>query len=573
MSRSLTNNQLLIRELVTQEFSDSSYSDEATFFEFFATSQALKDYDLSDEEIESGLIGSGLDGGCDSIYLFYNDVLVSEDTVENISISREAKLELTVIQAKNSLSFGEDAIMKWKTTMDNLLQFDNQLTMFQGRYSNELISFFQLFKDFRIKLLKSRLKLSFRFFYITLSNELHPNVEAQANELKDKIYSMFPGNNTLCEVKFVSADSLMSCYNTQSDNTFNLSLSESPIAMGRHKDYVALVSLSNYYKFITDEKNELRKYIFESNVRDYQGHNNVNNEIHETLSCEHCEDFWWLNNGVTIVCSDATLVTGKELLLTDPEIVNGLQTSNEIYNYFKDNSAALEQENRNLLVRVIVPENESSRDKIILATNSQTSIPPVALRATDPIHRQIEMYFKSRGLYYDRRKNYYKNQGKKTSEIVSIAFLGQCLMSLFLQKPNFARARPSTLLNNDEYYKRMYIDNNDLEVFYKSALLGKRIEKSIKTSDKYSTTTKSDILFYVLFYVVASYLGTPEITPTQLKSIDLIAIDDSKIHDAAQVVLHYYNILGANSTVAKGSDLILQLKSSLDKKVVENIVK
>ena len=34
-------------------------------------------------------------------------------------------------------------------------------------------------------------------------------------------------------------------------------------------------------------------------------------------------------------------------------------------------------------------------------------------------------------------KNYYKNQGKKASEIVSIAFLGQCLMSLFLGKPNY----------------------------------------------------------------------------------------------------------------------------------------
>ena len=57
-----------------------------------------------------------------------------------------------------------------------------------------------------------------------------------------------------------------------------------------------------------------------------------------------------------------------------------------------------------MLLRVIVPENEETRDKIIRATNSQTPIPKSSLRATDNVHRNIEDYFKPRGLYYDRRK-------------------------------------------------------------------------------------------------------------------------------------------------------------------------
>ena len=62
----------------------------------------------------------------------------------------------------------------------------------------------------------------------------------------------------------------------------------------------------------------------------------------------------------------------------------------------------------NILVRFIVPVSEEVRDDIIFATNNQTNIPKSSLRVTDPIHLQIEMYCKSRGLYYDRRKNYYK---------------------------------------------------------------------------------------------------------------------------------------------------------------------
>ena len=59
-----------------------------------------------------------------------------------------------------------------------------------------------------------------------------------------------------------------------------------------------------------------------------------------------------------------------------------------------------------------------------------------------------------------------KIKGKKAKDIVGgIIFLGQCLITLFLQKPDFARARPSTLLTDDETYAKLYEDNKDLEGF------------------------------------------------------------------------------------------------------------
>ena len=141
-------------------------------------------------------------------------------------------------------------------------------------------------------------------------------------------------------------------------------------------------------------------------------------------------DFWWLNNGITILAEKVIPVTNKELSIINPEVVNGLQTSTEIYNYYSENLGLLESENRNVLIRVIVPASEESRDNIIFATNNQTNIPKSSLRVTDTIHLQIEMYFKSRGLYYDRRKNYYKNQKKKAADIVGVSFLAQCLISI-----------------------------------------------------------------------------------------------------------------------------------------------
>lgn len=567
MAKILTNDQLLIREYVKQQFPTSQFSKESDYFEFFAASQALKEYDLSDEEIESGLMGGGGDGGCDGAYLFYNDILVGEEFIANLKdIPRTATIQVAIVQAKNELSFHEDAIMKWKAISENLLQFGNQIDTYATRYSESVRNFFQNFKDLRIKLMASRgVQICFKYLYVSLAKELSSNVDEQAKELERLLHTIFPGPSTLAEVKFIDASTLMELFNTQVSQDFVLPLEEIPIAIGNYKNYVALVKLSNYYRFITDEKGALKKYIFESNVRDYQGHTNVNNEIYSTLSEKGAEDFWWLNNGITILASNITPATQKQLIITDPEIVNGLQTSNEIYRFFTKHQDLLETEARNILLRIIVPDDESSRDRIILATNNQTLIPLVALRATDPIHRQIEMFFKSRGLFYDRRKNYYKNQGKKPSEIISIGFLGQCLMSLFLGKPNYARARPSTVLSDDTNYNKLYKENSDLEVYFKSALLGKRVETCIKSSENYTTAEKSDILFYVIYFLAARLLHTPDILPDNFKQIELDYVDDGAINEAAQTILQIYHELGGNNKVAKGSELLDRVRQELTK--------
>ena len=142
MSKSMTNDQLLIREYVKQQYAALQFSDQAAYFEFLAASQALREYDLSDEEIEAGLTGGGGDGGCDGVYLFFNDVLVGDDYIDNLSsVPREATLNILVVQAKNELGFGEDAIMKWKVTSANLLQFENQIGSFSGRYTEKVFPF------------------------------------------------------------------------------------------------------------------------------------------------------------------------------------------------------------------------------------------------------------------------------------------------------------------------------------------------------------------------------------------------------------------------------------------------
>ena len=556
------NAQILLENLIEQEFrNNDNYSNISEYFEFFSASQILKNQGLSDDEVDNGIVGKGFDGGCDSIYLFLNNLLITPDVVEHISAPKDSILEMIIIQSKKTTSFGEDAVMKWKTISGNLLDLSKTTTDFTARYNADILEAFTTFRDTYTRLITSRVKLKFRFYYATLASELHPNVIQQAEELKDTIKGLFP--NAVVEVTFVDSDTLFEMYNAVIENRVNLKFADIPISPNQ-KNYVALVDLKSYFNFIVNDEGDVRKSFFDSNVRDYQGKNNVNSSISETLHRADDNDFWWLNNGVTVLASEATLVNNRELQIVNPEIVNGLQTSMEIYNYFSENREALESEKRSILLRIIVPDNEESRDQIIFATNNQTNIPKATLRVTDPIHLQIEMYFKSRGLFYDRRKNYYKNQGHKPAEIVGVSFLAQCLITIFLKKPDYARARPSTLLNDEKTYNELYEKNNNLEVFYRVALLGKKIQKNVRSGSDYSSAEKSDILYYVLYAVIADVLGKRNITPADIKNLDMDSVTDTLIEDIRNRVYEIYKQHGGNGRVAKSAEFIQYIDNMLD---------
>lgn len=550
MVTQLTNNQILLKECFKQEFEESSgYKDLNTFFEHFAASQVLKDFNLSDEEIDNGNSGGGNDGGCDNLYIFLNGELVTVDQIEGLNATKGSYLDFFILQCKNTTSFGEDAIMKWKTVSDNLLDMSNKLDSFKDRYNEITIESFALFRKAIEKLVRSQVKIRFYYYYISLGIEIHPNVTNQANELKTLVKKYYPSSEV--QVYFITADQLIDMYNAD----VNLELVDQPISLSEN-EYISLVKLGTYFKFITDDNLFLRKTFFESNVRDYQGHNSVNSSIANTLAGEGNEDFWWLNNGVTILSTDIKLITNKSLQVVNPEIVNGLQTSREIYNYFSERNGRINDDNRTILVRVIKPESEESRDNIIFSTNNQTSIPKSSLRVTDTIHLQIEMYFKNRGLYYDRRKNYYKNQKKKAIDIISVSFLAQCLISLVLRKPDFARARPSTLLTDEETYKYLYEDNQDLEAYYKAAKIGRIVQNTLKTFTTMSNTEVNDILFYVIYAVVAVVVKKKQLNFTDLKNFDLNNITKDSICSISNIIYQKYKNLGGNSRIAKSKTFI-----------------
>jgi len=311
----------------------------------------------------------------------------------------------------------------------------------------------------------------------------------------------------------------------------------------------------------------MRRGIFDANVRDYQGDIEVNRGIRATLEKAEGEDFWWLNNGITIVV-DETTHSSKSLTLKNPQIVNGLQTSQEIYHVLQ---ASKKDEARNLLVRVLVPqpEVEGSYQRIVRATNSQTSVSPASMRATDPFHRDIEDFLKANKLYYERRKNYYKNEGRPRDAIISVQYLAQAVMAILLGRPNDARARPSTLLKNDQDYQKVFNSAHPVKMYLACAQLMKRCEAFLRSKGLEQKEVNN--LKYHLAMLV-SRMAANQATPTseQIAKIDINKLDASFLEGCFATASQAYNRQGGNDQAAKGPRLVEKLKQKLERSLYKS---
>ena len=549
-----TNDQIILEQILKDKKSELDIDiKDSEFFEMYSASEILKDYDVTYDDITYSIVGNGGDGGIDSIFTFVNGELQKEDTQLNTQM-RKNHIELVIIQSKTSPTFKEDAIIKFRETVQDLFDLGNDLEKFKQRYNSLLLEKVTIFRNAYSKLAKTFPTIVIKFFYATqgMDSDIHNNVIDKAAKLRDDIHKLFSGST--CEFNFIGATTLLEMSRNIPASSRTLEISEQPISTSAGS-YICLASLTKYYEFVSDN-GSLARSIFESNVRDYQGSVTVNTGIRLTLQNMNSDDFWYLNNGVTIITPKA-VSAGKQLTIEDPQIVNGLQTSHEIYRHFS-NLGTIADDKRSILIRIICEENEEARDRIIRATNSQTAILPASLRSSDEIHRNIEDYLKANDLYYDRKKNFYKNLGKPASKIISIAYLAQAMMTIILFRPDSARARPSTLINSDSEYKKIFSLDINIDTYLKVILIIKATESFLKNDSTYyspDAKTTTNIKYYVAMVAAIKFLKTKDDILLALSSVSHIDISDDIFNESIEVVLRNYEMLGGDDQVAKGASL------------------
>lgn len=555
-----TNQQIILNTVLEQQKTtlDSTLKED-DYFHLFVTEQVLKNFELSYDELEEGIVDNGGDGGIDSIYTFVNTELIQRDS-DLIDGKRNSIIDVFIIQSKNSNGFGETPIEKCVSSANDLFDFTKTADSLRTIYNSDLLTNREVFRNQYLHLASKFPILKFHYFYASKGVEVQENVQRKVKNLREIINKHF--DKAELHFEFLTAGALIELSRREQIKTKGITLLDNPIST-QDGGYIAIAPLKNYFDFISDDNEDLIKYFFDSNIRDYQGNVDVNSGIKETLmTSSPSEDFWWLNNGVTITASDASF-SSKILQIEEPQIVNGLQTSFEIYNYFRINKVEIEQ--RNVLIRVVKTKDEKSRLKVIKATNSQTNIPPASLRATDPIHRDIEDFLLAKGFYYDRRKNYHKNQLRPINKIISIPYLSQIVMGVLQQKPDYARARPSTIIKNNTDYEGIFNSSVPIELYYKLIKVHQTVEIALKnhTSPKLTRPQIGDIKFHVTMYLVSRLTNKLKPKAQEIAEINLAEITNELIIESIDNSYIVYDAMGGNNGVAKGKEFVQEVLEQL----------
>jgi hypothetical protein len=185
--------------------------------------------------------------------------------------------------------------------------------------------------------------------------------------------------------------------------------------------------------------------LLERNIRRYLGlhGNRVNEGIRTTLRSKEPANFYFFNNGLTLVCDDfaynALQSSDFQIKVENLQIVNGGQTCMTIFKTAEE----LQKEGKTLpaeatvLVRIykLPKDNEDIVLKITHATNSQNPVDLKDLRANDAKQQQLEQSILEMGYTYRRKR---MDTAAKPSDITTGA-AAEAVLAVWRHAPHQAK--------------------------------------------------------------------------------------------------------------------------------------
>ncbi|MDO8842320.1 AIPR family protein, partial [Methanocalculus sp.] len=200
---------------------------------------------------------------------------------------------------------------------------------------------------------------------------------------------------------------------------------------------IGRISVSEIYALIQRHGERL----LERNIRRYLGlqGNRVNEAIRETLIGPEKSNFYFYNNGITLVCNKFgynNLQSGDyQVKVEDLQIINGGQTCMTIYKTL--GQMQLDSEDAYLLLRLyqLPSDNHDLVKRITYATNSQNPVDLRDLRANDERQKRLEIDIGQLGYQYRRKRT---DSALKSTDITSGA-AAEAILSVWRRRPHQAK--------------------------------------------------------------------------------------------------------------------------------------
>lgn len=512
-------------------------------FEYFCSLQLTKNSETSFSEIEYSVTDGGNDGGIDSFLVLINDKFIGTiEDLDNVKITERTHVQVLFIQSKIGNSFKEASIDKLLATWPSICNLELTTKALLEQFNPDLVEKIELFQAIWKESTVKRAELHIKIRYCTKAdtNQVNSPVIRKIALLTSAIQKTIP--HAQVDIELLSAKELLDIYQQKLIETLELPFAENPTPVLLTKEkygYIGVVKLYEYVNFIKDPSTAMiREAIFESNIRHYLGEVDVNRKISETIENDQENDFWWFNNGITIIADNCTLLP-KTLVLKNVKIINGLQTSFTIYEHA---NSIKENDPRTLLVKVVLASDKEIVDKIINASNYQNSVPPVILRATDKIQRDIENFCLAEGYFYDRRKGFYRNAGRPANKIFTIQDMAQAIKAIIFLDPANARRNPTTIIKSDASYNVIFDESKPFLSFLNSVLLVKSTRIKIsEIDDKDTRNLTRNFTFHISRIIASILLKKSSYNHNDISNINVSLLTDEIFEKAINISYEYIN--------------------------------
>lgn len=304
--------------------------DSSKQFEMFSSYCAVAQQYTEVFDLNDILTGAGGDCGIDGIAIIANGTIISskEEVDDLIELNKGLSDMLFVfIQSKTSSGFSSSEMGTFGARVVDFFSETPQFVRNQFiQEKSDLINY--IFS----KAVHFKSKPCCFLYYVTTGKWVDDqNCVARKNMIIHDLEEL----DLFKEVQFIPVDvkliqkyyrNTIDVIETEIDFSQKVLLPDIPKIK---QSYLGYVDYEEYLKLIVGDNGEIRKNVFYDNVRDYQGDNEVNIEIAETIKSAS-NKFILLNNGVTIICKKLTNLRNK-FTLTDYQIVNGCQTSHVLY--------------------------------------------------------------------------------------------------------------------------------------------------------------------------------------------------------------------------------------------------
>lgn len=225
---------------------------------------------------------------------------------------------------------------------------------------------------------------------------------------------------------------------------------------GFAKGLIGTVRGTEIVRLITNPEfpQEVDDSLFEDNIRIYLGEeNDINRKILSTALSGQNSQFWYLNNGITIVCDRMDYQprsANPRVTMLNPQIVNGGQTSHALFEAARPDPNKIQDVK--LLVRIIETADRNFTNSVAEATNSQTPIRSRDIRSNDSIQIRLENALRAHGYFYERKNDQHINE--KSDTRIDAVKLGQIILAYVLREPDRAKTASNKIFG--EFYSWVF---------------------------------------------------------------------------------------------------------------------